>query len=40
MIIGPKGIKNDSFENKIRKTNEIINLSLNEILNFINENMV
>ena len=35
-----KGIKNDSFEIKTRKTNEIINLSLNEIFNFINENMV
>jgi len=40
VIIGPKGIKNDSFEIKIRKTNKIINLSLNEIFNFINENMV
>jgi prolyl-tRNA synthetase len=39
-IIGPKGIKNDSFEIKTRKTNKIINLSLNEIFNFINENMV
>ena len=35
-----KGIKNDSFEIKTRKTNKIINLSLNEIFNFINENMV
>ena len=40
VIIGPKGIKNDSFEIKNRKTNKIINLSLNEIFNFINENMV
>jgi len=40
VIIGPKGIKNDSFEFKMRKTNEVINLSLNEIFNFINENMV
>ena len=40
VIIGPKGIKSDSFEIKTRKTNKIINLSLNEIFNFINENMV
>ena len=40
VIIGPKGIKNDSFEIKTRKTNKTINLSLNEIFNFINENMV
>ncbi|MDC3063475.1 proline--tRNA ligase [Alphaproteobacteria bacterium] len=39
VIIGPKGIKNNSFEIKIRKTNETKNLSLNEIFNFINENM-
>ncbi len=38
--IGHKGIKSDSFEIKTRKTNKIINLSLNEIFNFINENMV
>ncbi len=40
VIIGPKGVKNDNFEIKSRKTNKIINLSLNEIFNFINENMV
>ena len=40
VIIGPEGIKSDSFEIKNRKTNKIINLSLNEIFNFINENMV
>ena len=40
VIIGPKGVKNNNFEIKTRKTNKIINLSLNEIFNFINENMV
>ena len=40
VIIGPKGVKNDNFEIKTRKTNKIINLSLKEVFNFINEYMV
>ncbi len=40
IIIGPKGVKTDSYEIKIRKTNTTINSSLNELLNYIYKNMV
>ena len=35
IIIGPKGVKEDNFDVKIRKTNQILKMNFQEVLNFI-----
>jgi len=37
IIIGPKGIKDNVFEIKIRKTNQVLKMKFEEVLNFIKE---
>ena len=37
IIIGPKGTKNDIFDVKIRKSNEVLNMKFEQVLNFIKQ---
>ena len=36
-ISGPKGTKNDIFDVKIRKSNEVLNMKFEQVLNFIKQ---